>query len=132
MVNSYILYNKSTTNGIKWFWNSGYTDSMLLYNILVHKKSVFNFFKLVGMVTLSDSLTCIFQSPLKLIFSFLIIEQGPQIYQKMRNFKQNKNAIYDFFREINSFRVIVKKPFKMKVFFRGGWIFFFWIRSRWT
>ena len=68
MVNSYILYNKSTTKDIKWIWNIGYTDSMLLYNILVHKKCVFNFFKLVGMVTLSYSLTYISPSPLKYFF----------------------------------------------------------------
>ena len=39
---------------------------MLLYNFLVLKKNRFNFFKLVGMVTLSDSLAYISLSPLKL------------------------------------------------------------------
>ena len=137
------------------------------YNILVIKKTNYNFFTLVGIVTISDLLTYISLNPIKLFlfisnyrtrtahipkdeefqakqkchlwffqefnsfrvivkkntlkwrcfseclifFSFLNIAQGPQIYQKMQNFKQINNVVNDFFWEFNSFRVIVRKTF---------------------
>ena len=120
MVNSCILCNKSKTKSSKWIWNSAYIISMLLYNFLVHSKMCFSFLKLVVMVIWAIVCLIILPRHLKSTFYFLIIRQWSDIYQKMRNFKLNKNAIYNFFWEFNSFRVIIKKPFKIKVFFREG------------
>ena len=63
------------------------------------------------MVTWAIICLIILQRHLKSTFSFLIIQQGSQIYQKMQNFKLNKNVIYDFFWEFDNFRVIHKKGF---------------------
>ena len=120
MGNSCLLCNKSRTKTSKWVWNRVYTILMLLYNFLVYKKISFNFLELVLMVTRAILCLIILPRHLKSTFFFLIILQGSQIYQKMRNFKPNKNAIYDFFWEFDSFRVILKKVFYKKVFFSGG------------
>ena len=101
----------------KWIWNSAYIISMLLHDNFLHEKISFNNLIFILLVTLGDSLTYNTLSLLKSVFSLLFIPQGSQI---KKNFKQNKNAIYDFLWEFNSFWVIFKIPFKMKVFFRGG------------
>ena len=114
-----VPYNKSS-NDLTWIWNCAYIISMLLYNILLCKKISFNNLKFFVLVTSVDSLTYNTPSLLKLLFSLLFIPHGSMIYQKMQNFKMNKNFIYDFLWEFNSFRVIFKKLFKMNVFFRGA------------
>ena len=105
---------------MKWICNAAFTHWKLSYNSPDHVKKLFLIFKLIFQDHSFNSLTYINLSPLKNKILFLIIVERSLIYQNMRNFKQNKNAIYAFLCEFNSFWVIYKKLLKIEGIFHGG------------
>ena len=109
---------------MKWICNAAFTHWELSYNSPDHVKKLFLIFKLIFQDHSFNSLTYINLSPLKNKILFLIIVERSLIYQNMRNFKQNENAIYAFLCKFNSFWVIYKKTVK-------NWRYFSWGSEKW-